>query len=275
MSELELFVAPTEFKFKGGGEPGEFDGYGSVYDILDSHGDVITKGAFDASIAEHELKGTLRAMFIEHGPYVGGDPMPCAACQEVKSDDHGLHVKGILLGQDTDRGRLLRDAMEKKAMSGLSIAYQVPPGGARMGKKQGEPRRTLTAVKLRSIDIVTSPSNDRARIQNLKSKLPHLTPEDQDMPPDPILDGLLTAFKAECRRQRLEGTMFVKESLTLREVERILREELNLSRARASDVAIRRFAPLLPRDEGRNSAPTVGKAKLEIMSKALADFSLK
>ena len=40
MSNLELFVAPTEFKFVGDAQPGVFEGHGSVFDILDSHKDL-------------------------------------------------------------------------------------------------------------------------------------------------------------------------------------------------------------------------------------------
>lgn len=170
MSSLELFVAPTEFKFAGESQPGVFEGYGSVYDILDSHKDVIVKGAFDASLAEHAQKGTMPGLFVEHSAYIGGDPLPVGVYSEVKSDDRGLRVKGKISGaSDTEHGRRIVNLMRDGALPGLSIAFSVPAGGARMGKKQGEPRRTLTAVNLHSIDIVRSPSNSAARIQELKS----------------------------------------------------------------------------------------------------------
>lgn len=169
LHELGIFVAPSEFKFIGDAQPGVFEGYGSVFGILDSHKDVVAKGAFDATLAEHKRNGTMPGMYVEHSAYTGGDPLPVGAYTDMASDDHGLHVKGKISALDTDHGRRVRGLMADGALKGLSIAYAVPAGGARMGKKQGEPRRTLTAVDLRSVDIVREPSNSAAQINELKS----------------------------------------------------------------------------------------------------------
>lgn len=169
LHELGIFVAPSEFKFIGDAQPGVFEGYGSVFGILDSYKDVVAKGAFDATLAEHKRNGTMPGMYVEHSAYTGGDPLPVGAYTEMQPDDHGLHVKGKISALDTDHGRRVRGLMADGALKGLSIAYAVPPGGARMGKKQGEPRRTLTEVNLHSVDIVREPSNNAARINELKS----------------------------------------------------------------------------------------------------------
>jgi HK97 family phage prohead protease len=169
MHNFEIFVAAAELKFAGNEQSGEFEGYGSVYDILDSHKDVIVKGAFDASLAEHATKGTMPGLYVEHSAYTGGDPLPVGVYTEMKSDEHGLKVKGKISALDTDYGRRVYGLMRDGALKGMSIAYAVPPGGARMGKKQGEPRRTLTAINLHSVDIVRDPSNSAARIQELKT----------------------------------------------------------------------------------------------------------
>jgi len=70
------FTAPVELKFTSD-ERGEFEGYGSVFGNEDSHGDVIVKGAFEKSLAEHKARGTMPALYIEHGPFAGtGDCLP-------------------------------------------------------------------------------------------------------------------------------------------------------------------------------------------------------
>lgn len=185
MRDLEIFVAPTEFKFSGNEQLGEFEGYGSVYGILDSHKDVIVKGAFDESLAEHARNGTMPGLYVEHSAYEpGGDPLPVGVYTEMKSDEIGLKVKGRISALDTDHGRRVYALMRDGALKGMSIAYGVPAGGARMGKKQGEPRRTLTKINLHSVDIVRDPSNNAARIQELKSKFrQHL--KDAGGPGDP------------------------------------------------------------------------------------------
>ena len=53
-------------------------------------------------------------------------------------------------------------------MSGLSIGYQVMPGGASDG---GKGRRLLTSLKLHEVSIVTDPANTLARIASVKNAL--------------------------------------------------------------------------------------------------------
>ena len=47
-------------------ETGEFEGYGSVFGVEDSYGDVVVRGAFDASLARWKEKGRLPAMLWQH-----------------------------------------------------------------------------------------------------------------------------------------------------------------------------------------------------------------
>jgi len=170
---LDLFVAPTEFKFVGDAQPGAFNGYGAVFHNVDSHKDVIAPGAFTATLAKHAQMGTMPGMYAEHSAYTGGDPLPVGVWTKMEQDDHGLKVEGKVSALDTDYGKRMRGLMQDGALGGLSIAFAVPRGGAVMGKKQNEPRRTLTAVNLHSVDIVRDPSNSAARIEALKSAFRH------------------------------------------------------------------------------------------------------
>jgi hypothetical protein len=203
MRNLEIFVAPTEFKFVGDAQPGEFEGYGAIFNKLDSHKDVIAPGAFTESLAEHKAKGTLPGLYVEHSAFVGGDPLPVGVYSEMSQDNHGLKVKGKISALDTDHGRRIRGLMQDGALSGLSIAYTVPPGGAIMGKSQGEPRRKLIKVLLHAIDIVRDPSNSAARIQELKSSFMHrlkstdsvsTVDPDGDDDFDPDVDGAVNSL---------------------------------------------------------------------------------
>ena len=49
------------------GKTGEFSGYGAVFGNIDSHGDVIEKGAFKASLREWRKKKAMPQMLIQHG----------------------------------------------------------------------------------------------------------------------------------------------------------------------------------------------------------------
>lgn len=141
-----------------------FTGYGSVFGNLDAHGDVIAKGAFSRSLEEHRQAGTWPVMLAQHGGFLGGDAMPIGVWTSIKEDDVGLKVEGYL--SDTDRGREAHVLLKDKALSGLSIGYEVRQ--AVTGTRAGEPRRTLTEIDLWEVSLVTFPSNALARVSSVK-----------------------------------------------------------------------------------------------------------
>ncbi|WP_062206779.1 HK97 family phage prohead protease [Aureimonas sp. AU12] len=262
------FVAPLELKFASEGV-GEFEGYGAIFGNIDSHGDLIAPGAFAASLAQHKAKGTMPAMFVQHGPALGGDSLPSGVWQEVEEDSRGLKVKGKISALDTDHGRRLRGLMQDGAMRGLSIGYRVAPGGAATGRKAGQPRRTLNTLDLVEISIVRDPSNIEAQVSGIKSESDPLrastaiaaamrlhdksmgenyaysSPRDKAL----LMNHLRDAHEALTGTRAPTDLDGWKEIPTVREIERMLREEFSLSRSEASAVAERRFKSV-PRDEG-------------------------
>lgn len=319
MPEIDAVVmeTATEFKFVGDGAPGTFEGYGSVYNVMDAHGDVVAPGAFDASLLKHQQNGTMPAMFVEHSAFLGGDPLPVGKWEAIEPDGTGLKMKGKLLALDTDGGRRLAALMKEGVIGGLSIAFTVPPGGARIGKKQGEPRRTLHMVDLHAVDIVRDPSNSAARINQLRSRfIARLKAAGDPADPDEaaftgpnvdeaidmlaralvlqdrmmtnggygspkdhalIMNAMQEAYEAltgDAVPDGLDG--WIKSIPTMREIERMLREEFRLSRSQASAVAERRFKPSTPRDEGKDDQAVQAERKAAVseLSASLAGFSL-
>lgn len=168
---LGTFTAPLELKFAGDGTAGEFEGYGAVFGNTDAHGDRVVPGAFAASIAEHKSRGTMPAMFIEHGPALGGDRLPAGVWTHMEEDGKGLRLKGKISALDTDYGRRVRSLMQDGALKGLSMGYRVAPGGASFGTKSAGYRRELKAVNLREVSIVRDPSNELAQVDGIKAAL--------------------------------------------------------------------------------------------------------
>jgi len=168
----ESFAASAELKFVGDPEAGEIAGYGSVFNTLDWHGDMISPGAFDETLNEQKAAGRLMPMFGEHSfAFIGGDPYPIGVWTDVQPDEKGLRVKGKLISlQHPDVSRV-HDLVKAGAIPGMSIAYKVRPGGAVKGVKAGEPKRLLKAVDLFSIDLVGDPSNPHAKIDSVKAML--------------------------------------------------------------------------------------------------------
>lgn len=73
-------------------DAGEFEGYGSVFGVKDSHGDIVIPGAFTKSLTNWSQKGRLPAMLWQHNMRE-----PIGVYKEMREDDRGLFVKGRLL----------------------------------------------------------------------------------------------------------------------------------------------------------------------------------
>ncbi|KQP53013.1 HK97 family phage prohead protease [Methylobacterium sp. Leaf106] len=167
--DLETLSAPLEIKLAGNTDAGEFEGYGAFFGNIDSHGDTIAPGAFKASLDRRVQSGLPAVpMHFNHGlPEYGGEPA-IGVWKAMSEDSKGLHVRGRISGMNTDRGRHYYERVKDGAISGLSIGYRVPAGGAVNGKRVGEPRRLLKAINLHEVSIVDEPSNSLARVGSVK-----------------------------------------------------------------------------------------------------------
>jgi len=165
---VEHFVQSAEFKFSGDASTMSFKGYGARFNNVDSYGDVIAPGAFAKTLKEAERSGNWPAMLLQHGSMLGGDDnMPVGIWTEMHEDDKGLYVEGQLA--DTQRGRdayaLMK--MSRPAINGLSIGYRAVEWTMR--SKPEDPRRTLKAVDLFEVSLVTNPANPKARVTGVKA----------------------------------------------------------------------------------------------------------
>lgn len=147
-------------KIKSVTETGEFEGYGSVFGVKDSYSDIVVPGAFQASLNEWREKGGLPAMLWQHQI-----SEPVGVYTEMREDDTGLYVKGRLLIEDDPLSKRAHAHLKAGSLSGLSIGYIL---------KDWEYDRSKGAFLLKEIDLwevslVTFPSNDEARVSDVKS----------------------------------------------------------------------------------------------------------
>lgn len=153
--------------------PGTFEGYGSVFGVTDSYGDVVAPGAFKKTLRQWKSdRGKFPPMLLQHGGggFLGGaeDLVPVGVWDEMREDETGLYVKGRLLALDTDLGKRVHAAMGAGALDGLSIGFV--SRDVSYGKPgTDEPARTLKAVDLWEVSLVTYPANDDARVTQVKS----------------------------------------------------------------------------------------------------------
>lgn len=170
-----LFQSLHEFKLAGAeGDTADmtFSGYGAVFGNVDQGGDVIVKGAFARSLKEFKKSGIWPSMLSQHGGwgFTAQDLTPVGVWTSMEEDDVGLKVEGKLA--NTMRGTELYTLMKmtpRPAISGMSIGYTAANEDIIIGKKLGDPARTLKRVTLRELSVVTFPMNLEAQVQSVKS----------------------------------------------------------------------------------------------------------
>lgn len=225
MIDGDYLSAPFEVKFAPGSSDGTFEGYGSVFNNQDSHGDVVLPGAFAASLSERKSQGRVISMHVMHGIF-GGDGLPAGVWTDASEDTKGLHLRGKLSGMDTDYSKRLYGLVKDGALNGLSIGFSVPEGGAVKGTRAGEPRRQLKAVNLHEVSLVDDPSNAMARVTEMRRRAgaPELR---NTLMPGKATDAVAAAIRLhqaaltggdapnqEERRQLLEHLQSAHEALT-------------------------------------------------------------
>lgn len=147
------------FELKGLSESGTFEGYGSVFSVVDSYDEIVAPGAFTESLAAHQAKGTMPALLWQHR---SGEPI--GVFREMREDTRGLIVSGQL-AMKTARGAEAFELLKMKAISGLSIGFV--PREDSFDKATGI--RTLKKVDLWETSLVTFPANDAARVHGVKN----------------------------------------------------------------------------------------------------------
>lgn len=147
------------FELKSISDTGTFDGYGSVFGVVDSYDEIVAPGAFADSLAQHQSKGTMPALLWQHR---SGEPI--GVFKEMREDTHGLIVSGQL-AMKTARGAEAFELLKMKAISGLSIGFV--PREDSFDQKTGI--RTLKKVDLWETSLVTFPANDAARVHGVKN----------------------------------------------------------------------------------------------------------
>lgn len=152
----------SRFEVKFQAESGQFEGYASVFHVVDSARDRIAPGAFARSLAEMKAGQRLPPLLWQHDT-----TQPIGAWREMYEDSHGLFVKGDLFVSDIARAREAYKLMQEKVVNGLSIGYRVRQ--SHKDHKSGV--RVLTDVDLLEVSMVMFPANDSARIMRVKSAL--------------------------------------------------------------------------------------------------------
>jgi HK97 family phage major capsid protein/HK97 family phage prohead protease len=151
LEHLETRLAPAI------GDLGVFSGYALTWNTLDRHGTAFAPGAFAASLIEHRSAGTAPVMLWAHDP-----ASPIGTWLSITEDHKGLRVEGKLV-TETRQGGEAYALLKAGSLNGLSIGFRRLADRARQGGG-----RLITAASLQEISLVTIPSNETARITEVR-----------------------------------------------------------------------------------------------------------
>lgn len=157
---LKVKYITSLFEIKSVEESGIFEGYGSVFNLVDHSKDVVVKGAFEKSLESWKQKGQMPPILWQHD-----SRNPIGVYEKVYEDSVGLFVRGQLLIDDVQQAKEAYALMKAGALSGLSIGYI--PVVDEYDRETGI--TTLKELDLWEVSPVTFPDNDLARVSDVKS----------------------------------------------------------------------------------------------------------
>lgn len=152
--ELQYKAAAFELKAEPG-EDGIFEGYASVFDVLDQGFDVVKPGAFRKSLES----GRKVRLLWQHDM-----DKPIGVWEALREDERGLFVRGRLSG-DVQQGKEALALLRMGALDSMSIGYRVIAASEEAGGRV----RALDEVELLEISLVTFPMNTAATVTDVKS----------------------------------------------------------------------------------------------------------
>jgi len=157
---MQVKTAAPVLEIKALKETGEFEGYGSTFsDTPDSYGDVIARGAYADTLAEHKSKGTMPKMFWQHDP-----SQPVGKWLEAHEDDSGLMMRGKL-NMGVQRAKEAYALLKEGDIDGLSIGYRIKEYSVDTETEVW----TLEKLDLQEVSIVSIGANETATITSVKA----------------------------------------------------------------------------------------------------------
>ena len=143
-----------------------FKAYAAAFDNVDSHNDVIRKGAFVDSLAEWDEKGAPIPVHYNHA-FMSSDPHDNMGFLKVAEEDaKGLAVEVALDVKHNPKAAYAHRLIKSDRLRELSIGY-VPKSWAyepEEGQSEWDAKRVLLKVDLFEVSMVAVASNPQATV---------------------------------------------------------------------------------------------------------------
>jgi uncharacterized protein len=161
---LDLALLAPEVKFAGAplakvSTEGAFEGYASLFGVVDLGRDIVVAGAFRETLATRPPRQV--KLLWQHDP-----SHPLGVWHDIREDGRGLKVRGQL-DLSVGKAREVHALMRSGAVDGLSIGFRTE----RFRKDQSTGVRRLEKLDLWEISIVTFPMLPGARVGAVKATL--------------------------------------------------------------------------------------------------------
>jgi hypothetical protein len=143
-------------------EEGTFTGYASIWDMVDSYGDSVQRGAFKKTLKDNDSFPMLWSHYIT-------EPIGIIAGKE---DKVGLAVEGKI-NLEVQRGKESRSLMKQGAVNGLSIGYQTLKED--VDRENGT--RLLKEIKLWEVSVCVFQACPGATVEAIKAEVVNVAGE--------------------------------------------------------------------------------------------------
>lgn len=145
-------------------DSGFISGYLSVFDVIDSYGDIVRKGAFTESLKAIAESGRKVPLLWQHNT-----DEPIGYYTELKEDDHGLYFEAQLLINDIPRAKHAFVLLKSKSISGKSIGYKIKRYEVLANDNMWDSLE-LIEVELKEGSVVTFGANPDTHVESVKSE---------------------------------------------------------------------------------------------------------
>lgn len=156
----------VEIKAIGDDGDGRFQAYASTFDVIDSYGDMVVKGAFEESLKDYGPSGEGIPLYWRHRM---DDPfMLIGRTLEAKEDEHGLWVDCSLL--DTNNAKQVHALLKAGLVKQMSFAYDIVEAAwVERKPEDGGSYYELRQLKIHEVSVVPVGANQDTEILAVKS----------------------------------------------------------------------------------------------------------